>query len=107
HRAARLGTASPRSAAAEVVASHRCAGHDGLGGTGPDPSVQSRGHLQEAAAAGANPRDQECRPSAARGEGAGILRARVAFRWRKSMNLVLFHLMPYADLDLEAGRKNG
>jgi alkanesulfonate monooxygenase SsuD/methylene tetrahydromethanopterin reductase-like flavin-dependent oxidoreductase (luciferase family) len=23
------------------------------------------------------------------------------------MNLVLFHLMPYADLDLEAGRKNG
>ncbi len=23
------------------------------------------------------------------------------------MQLVLFHLMPYADLDLEAGRKNG
>jgi hypothetical protein len=23
------------------------------------------------------------------------------------MQVVLFHLMPYADLDLEAGRKNG
>ena len=23
------------------------------------------------------------------------------------MQIVLFHLMPYADLDLEAGRKNG
>src|SRR5207248_86235 len=43
------------------------------------------------------------RTSAARREDGRLLRPRGPLR----MQIVLFHLMPYADLDLAAGRKNG
>src|SRR5260370_19298329 len=43
------------------------------------------------------------RTSAARREDGRVLRPGGPLR----MQIVLFHLMPYADLDLAAGRKNG
>src|SRR5712692_2791048 len=98
-RAARLGAAAARSLPAEMAASHRRAGEDHLGGGGSDTSERLRKRVFPIDAESANPRHPRVWPSAAGGEARRVLRPR--------MQIVLFHLMPYADLDLEAGRKNG
>src|SRR6266480_3410922 len=99
HGAPRLGAAAARSISAEVAAPHRRAGEDHLGSGGPDSAGRFHERVFSFDAKGGNPRHRRLRPSAAAREARRLLRNR--------MQIILFHLMPYADLDLEAGRKNG
>src|SRR6266513_1423548 len=99
HGAPRLGAAAARSISAEVAAPHRRAGEDHLGSGGPDSAGRFHERVFSFDAKGGNPHHRRLRPSAAAREARRLLRNR--------MQIILFHLMPYADLDLEAGRKNG
>src|SRR5437763_14193777 len=86
-----------------MAPSHRRAGGHRVGQRGPHPAGRHRARTEAALTPRRGAPFRALRASTAGGKGRRVLRSGGALR----MQIVLFYLMPYADLDLAAGRKNG